>query len=98
MVKRDISGVAWTETNIDGIRTDNESFMENVTVSLYRTDRSEFSDNDDGITFTTDSGNVTLYKAYDVFGNQIESKTTNIMPISKISNCLMLLICSTLIL
>lgn len=77
VVKRDISGVAWTETNIDGIRTDNESFMENVTVSLYRTDRSEFSDNDDGITFTTDSGNVTLYKAYDVFGNQIESKTTN---------------------
>lgn len=77
VVKRDISGVAWTETNIDGIRADNESLLEDVTVSLYRTGKSEFDDTDIGITFTTDSGDITLYKAYDVFGNEVKSINTN---------------------
>lgn len=74
VVKRTLSGLAWADSNKDGIRTEDEEPVSGITASLYRTSLSTF-DSDGSESVNIDD--ITLYPAYDVMGDKVKSITTD---------------------
>lgn len=75
VVKRDLSGLAWIDDNIDGIRQKNEQLLSNVSVKLYSTTRSPYDRSIDKS--TVEINGTTLYPVYYVYGTKLKSKQTD---------------------
>lgn len=73
MVNREVGGVAWVDSDADGIREKGEKMHQGLTVSIYRTAPSGY-DQAGQPALTLDG--VKLYAAYDDFGNAITDQKT----------------------
>ena len=74
MVNREAGGVAWVDSDADGIREKGEKMHEGLTVSIYRIAPSGY-DQAGQPAITLDG--VKLYAAYDDFGNAITDQKTS---------------------
>ncbi len=75
VVERNLSGIAWIDINKNGMQDEGEEKIPGKEIKLYRTDKSK--SDAAGTTTTTLVGGTTLYKAYDIFGNEVPSVTTD---------------------
>lgn len=73
VVSRAVEGVAFEDADADGVYDEGESLLSGVTATLYRMAASGFDE--DGAAAATVNG-VSLYTAYDVYGEEIASVTT----------------------
>ncbi|MCD8362163.1 MAG: Cna B-type domain-containing protein [Lachnospiraceae bacterium] len=75
VAERTVSGTAWLDADKDGIRENSETYMEGLTVSLYRTSVSGYASlPQEALTVN----NTKLYTAYDVLGNPVEAVKTDV--------------------